>query len=190
MSLSFASSALSVIALLCCVYFLHANRKSLAKFKDAKTSSKAKDVLPKIERKPLYHMTMNLRPSGGKPWINTGEGWLEEHIARRKILDDTKNSVIRCLPGSELACEEVMVLVVEDLVAREPRRFRRYNDSKVDRIEIVGTGETFIIASPFGRLRPLEIATRLAMEDFNILKIGNDGQHRLYVKKNRTKDYS
>ena len=69
--------------------------------------------------------------------------------------------------------------VVEDLVAREPERFRRYYDCQVDRIEIIETGETFIIASPFGRLRPLEIAARLAMEDFNILKMGNEGQHRL-----------
>ena len=131
---------------------------------------------------------MGLRPSRGKPWINTDEEWLVEHKARRTILDEPKNSVIRCLPGSELACEEVMMLVVEDLVAQQPKIFRRYNDSDVDRIEILETGETFIIASPFGRLRPLEIAARLAMEDFNILKVGDDGQHRLYVLIPRIKD--
>ena len=189
MVLSYASSALSLFALLCCFYFLRSNKETLTKLKTVKTVLNAKDELRSNDWKPQYNMTMGLRPSRGKRWIDTDEDWLAEHKARRNILDEPKNSVIQCLPGSELACEEVMALVVDDLIIREPKRFRRYTDSQVDRIEIVDTGETFIIASPFGRLRPLEIAARLAMEDFNILEMGKDGQHRLYVIMAKAKDY-
>ena len=180
MSLSYISTALVVFVFLYCIYISRLNKKPLIPYlKEVERLQKSKDEARIGESKPRYHLKMGLRLSRGQPWINLDENWLMEHNARRKILDNPKNVVIRCLPGSELACEEVMMQVVKDLVTREPMKFRRYNDRAVDRVEIVETGETFIIASPFGRLRPLEIAARLAMEDFNILKMGSDGQHRL-----------
>lgn len=127
-----------------------------------------------------YHMNMDLRKSNLDEWLDVDENYAVLHNIRSKLLDDEKSQVIQCLPGSEAACAEVLDLVVEFLIQNFPEKFKpHFSFSQVEAVEVIATNEIFRVKAPFTRLQPLEIAARLAMEDFNILIQREDNIHIL-----------
>lgn len=125
-------------------------------------------------------MTMGLRRSDLGRWLEIDDQYLIKHNIRSAILDNHKCQVLQCRPGSEAACVEVLDLVVDFLTLTYPAQFRDQSSSTGrDLIEVVATGEVFKVRAPFDGLDPLEIAARLAMEDFNILIKGKDNVHTL-----------
>lgn len=46
-------------------------------------------------------------------------------------------------------------------------------------MEIIRTGEIFKVGAPFYTMEPLEIAARLAMEDFSVLMTNGEGKNIL-----------
>lgn len=133
-----------------------------------------------FETSGKYHMTMGLRRSDLGRWLEIDDQYLTEHNIRSTLLDNHKSQVLQCRPGSEAACTEVLDLVVDFLTRTYPAQFR-HQSSLVggDLVEVVATGEVFRVTAPFDGLDPLEIAARLAMEDFNILIKGKDNVHTL-----------
>lgn len=127
---------------------------------------------PTTQAKP-YHMTMGLKRLDMENWLTVDAEYTKEHQLRTDLLDKSLPSVFQCLSGSEVACLEVLQLVVDFLTSRYPEMFvlegsNIYNNA---------TGETFSLVDV---TNPLEIAARLAMEDFNILtKDESDGQFHL-----------
>ena len=125
-------------------------------------------------------MNMDLRKSNLDEWLVVDEKYAVLHSIRSKLLDDENCRVIQCLPGSEAACAEVLDLVVEFLIQKFPEKFKaHFSFSEIKAVEIIATNEIFRVKAPFNRLQPLEIAARLAMEDFNILIQREDNIHIL-----------
>ncbi|MCJ1461413.1 hypothetical protein MMC07_000010 [Pseudocyphellaria aurata] len=127
-----------------------------------------------------YHMTMGLQRSVLGHWLAVDDQYRIEHHMRSTLLDHRKSQVLQCRPGSEVACKEVLDLVVDYLTRTYPTQFRHQACATGgDLVEVVATGEVFRINAPFDGLAPLEVAARLAMEDFNILIKGEDNVHYL-----------
>lgn len=127
-----------------------------------------------------YHMTMDLRRADLGRWLEIDDQYHVVHNIRSTLLDHHRSQVLQCRPGSEAACTEVLELVVDFLTRTYPAQFRRQSSSAgSDLVEIVATGEVFRVSAPFDGFDPLEIAARLAVEDFNILIKGQDNVHTL-----------
>jgi len=130
-----------------------------------------------------YHMTMGLRRLDEENWLTVDKKYMTEHGVRRQILANNKHKVLRCLPGSEDACVEVLGLIVEYLTDKYPAMYKiNKRDDGTETIRNTETEEEFSLKEPFNGMAPLEIAARLVSEDINILKKGADGgAHHLYV---------
>lgn len=127
-----------------------------------------------------YHMTMGIQRSDLGRWLEIDDQYLIEHNIRSTLLDHHKPRVLQCRPGSEAACIEVLELVVDFLTRTYPAQFRHQSSSAGgDLVEVIATGEVFRVSAPFDGLDPLEIAARLAMEDFSVLIRGKDNMHIL-----------
>jgi hypothetical protein len=103
-------------------------------------------------------------------WLEL-ENTYKERIAQRKALfAEHGSSVLGALPGSELACKELMEMVLQFLCARYPQYFT-LTDNRILKNGILGT-EQDIRAKP-----PLEILMDNVPEDFGIMlrddKTGN-----------------
>ena len=123
---------------------------------------------------------MGIRKSQKDCWLTINDNYLTEHNIKATLLQTRGTKLLQCSSGSEVACKEALEVVVNYLTSTYPELFRLREEQALGRyIEIVETGELFDINTPFERMGPLEIAARLAMEDFNILIRDNDGQHVL-----------
>ncbi|TGJ83600.1 hypothetical protein E0Z10_g5165 [Xylaria hypoxylon] len=76
-----------------------------------------------------YHQTMSLTKLEPDWWIEL-ESTYKERIAQRKDLYAKHGSaVLQWLPGSELACKELMEMVIQFVCARYPKYFTLSEDS-------------------------------------------------------------
>lgn len=125
-------------------------------------------------------MTMGLRKGDTETWLNIDDEYLEEHKVRLGLMKGEKGGVVRCLPGSEEACEEALELIAAYLTQHYPDSFKRFvSQSDGECIKVVSTGEIYNVRPPYKEMVPLEVAATLAMEDFNILTKHAEGQHVL-----------
>ena len=123
---------------------------------------------------------MRLRKAQKDCWLTVNDNYLTEHKIKATLLQTRRTKLLQCPAGSEAACEEALEVVVKYLTSTYRELFRLRERQATGRyIEIVKTGELFKISAPFEKMAPLEIAARLAMEDFNILISDNNGQHVL-----------
>lgn len=127
-----------------------------------------------------YRLTMGLRSARMKRWLAFDENYVPEHGIKQGIMEKEQGNVLGALPESQDACEEAMDAVVEDLTSNYPESFERYKTSAADEfVQIVETGETVQIHGPGRTMSPLRIASFLAMEDFNIIRKDDRGEHVL-----------
>ena len=125
-------------------------------------------------------MTMGLRTGDTQTWLNIDINYLEEHKVRLGLMNSEKGGVVRCLPGSEDACEEALKLIAGYLTQHYPELFKRFkSESSEEYVKLVSTGEIYGVRPPYKEKMPLEVAAALAMEDFNILTRNSEGQHVL-----------
>ena len=136
---------------------------------------------PKAEPpKKVYPATMGFCRSDPATWLVIDDQYFEQHNIRTKLLECTKPMVLQCRPSSEAACVEALGLVADFLIKKHPDEFRRCRISpELDSVEIVRTGEIFKVGAPFYTMEPLEIAARLAIEDFSIFMLNSEGKHVL-----------
>jgi hypothetical protein len=133
--------------------------------------------LPSLKDLHQSRLSMRLRALDSNHWLTMGPNYVIFHEARSQLLHDHREQVMQYqnVPRVHLACEEVRELVVEFLTSKYPMFFRR--DERYVYNEI--TSEQFDLG-PYSQTHPLEVATRLAMEDFNVVMMDDgDEEHRL-----------
>jgi hypothetical protein len=131
--------------------------------------------MPLLKTGMSQKMTMGLKRLDKTNWLHIDHHYQEEHTIRARNLDNHKSAVLQCLPGSEAACHELLDHVTSFLAERYPQSFTISQDGK----NIINhlTNETFLLGA--ANPEPLETATRLAMEDFNVLVKDEEGSYRL-----------
>lgn len=132
-------------------------------------------VMPPLQRlsSKTVQMNMGLKRLDKSNWLTIDSHYHLEHIIRASNLNQYKPSVLQCLPGSELACAEVLDRVSAFLAFRYPKDFSISNGKITNHLtrEVYPLGEANKI--------PLETVARLAMEDFNILMKDDEGVYTL-----------
>ncbi|PYH48745.1 heme-dependent oxidative N-demethylase family protein [Aspergillus saccharolyticus JOP 1030-1] len=114
-----------------------------------------------------YHQTMSLTKMESDWWIEL-ENTYRARIAQRQALYAQHGSnVLGSLPGSELACKELMEMVLQFVAARYPQYFQLQKlaggKGHVFHNRILGT------AQDVGSRHPLEILIENIPEDFGIM---------------------
>ncbi|EAS31223.3 uncharacterized protein CIMG_06702 [Coccidioides immitis RS] len=95
-----------------------------------------------------YHQTMSLTKMEPDWWLEL-ENTYKSRVAHRKILHAKHGkSVLDKLPGSELACKELMEMVIQFLCARYPRYFSLSEDKRYFTNGILDTVEDLHTKDP------------------------------------------
>jgi hypothetical protein len=127
---------------------------------------------------PPQYMQMGLRKAD---WLAVNGDYKEFHAARVRLLEEKPEEVLQVNAKAEQACEGLMHEVVNFLVRAYPQCFEVLECGRGKIVVNKMTDERFDLQRPWS-VHPLEVCTRLAMEDFNILmKSGLTGQHYLCV---------
>jgi hypothetical protein len=135
-------------------------------------------ILPALQPKGSSPTSMGLKRLESANWLTMDDNYSPEHTLRNSLLTTNYPQVVQCLEGSEEACHEVLELVTEFLSTRYPQQFTTSDTPLGPIIHNHLTNESFQIGSDCKT--PLETASRLAMEDFNILiKNPDTGDHHL-----------
>ncbi|KAJ5586287.1 hypothetical protein N7450_006074 [Penicillium hetheringtonii] len=109
-----------------------------------------------------YHQTMSLTKLETDWWIEL-ESTYKSRIAQRKdLFAKNGKAVLDALPGSELACKELMEMVLQYICARYPQHFTLI-DKRILKNRILNT-EQDIRSKP-----PLEILLDNVPEDFALM---------------------
>ncbi|MCJ1249105.1 hypothetical protein MMC30_006328 [Trapelia coarctata] len=123
---------------------------------------------------------MGLRKSPTDTWLSIDEQYLAEHKIKASLLEHKKDRLLNSSDCSQAACEEALEVIVEYLTETYPKSFKQYDHrTSGPCVEVIETGEIFGTKAPFVDMSPLEIAARLAMEDFNILIKDDNDEHIL-----------
>ncbi|PBP20679.1 hypothetical protein BUE80_DR008585 [Diplocarpon rosae] len=122
---------------------------------------------PPLKEKTSTRMAMGLKRLDESNWLTLDSAYLPEHSLRRQLLSTAKANVVQCLPGSEAACMEVLQTVASFLSSRFPQHFAIISAPSGPEIINHLTDEVYSIGPSCPN--PLEVAAKLAMEDFNIL---------------------
>ena len=97
-------------------------------------------------------------------WIELENTYIERIQQRKELFAQHGKDVLNALPGSELACKELMEMVVQFLCARYPHYFSLSSDKKVLQNGILGT-ETHL-----DQIHPLHVLLENVPEDFAIMQ--------------------
>lgn len=122
---------------------------------------------PPLKERTSTKMAMGLKRLDIDNWLTLDQNYLPEHEMRCNLLKNKKANVIECLEGSEEACYEVLEIVSCFMSSRFPQHFTMTHEFGEPAIYNRLTDETFLVGRKCPN--PLEVAARLAMEDFNIL---------------------
>ncbi|KAL4788641.1 hypothetical protein BJX76DRAFT_344767 [Aspergillus varians] len=118
----------------------------------------------------VYHQTMSLTKLEPDWWLELENTYRKRIAQRKELFAKHGNSVLGSLPGSELACKELMEMALQFLCARYPQYFS-LTDKRILKNRILGT-EQDVTSKP-----PLEIIMDNVPEDFGIMlrddKTGN-----------------
>ncbi|CAM1501468.1 Fc.00g034520.m01.CDS01 [Cosmosporella sp. VM-42] len=108
-----------------------------------------------------YHQTMSLTKLDPDYWLELESTYRERIQQRQDLFAKHGQDVLNALPGSELACKELMEMAVQFLCARYPTQFQLTGNTLVNRIlntqEDVGNGD------------PLKVLLNNVPEDFGIM---------------------
>ncbi|KJK74589.1 hypothetical protein H634G_10118 [Metarhizium anisopliae BRIP 53293] len=74
-----------------------------------------------------YNQTMAIQKMEPDYWIELESTYEEQIRLRKSIVEKHKTDVMQAIPGSELACRELMEMVIQFLCARYPRQFMLVN---------------------------------------------------------------
>ncbi|PKY06341.1 hypothetical protein P168DRAFT_339547 [Aspergillus campestris IBT 28561] len=109
-----------------------------------------------------YHQTMSLTKLETDWWIELENTYKSRIAQRNDLYAKYGSAVVGYLPGSELACKELMEMVLQFVCARYPKYFS-LEDNRIFHNRILGT-EQDVRSS-----HPLEILIQNIPEDFAIM---------------------
>ncbi|KAL4980482.1 hypothetical protein BDW66DRAFT_55807 [Aspergillus desertorum] len=117
-----------------------------------------------------YHQTMSLTKMETDWWLELENTYKERIVQRKALFATHAGGVLDALPGSELACKELMEMVLQFYCARYPQHFSLV-EKRIFKNKILRT-EQDVSSKP-----PLEILMDNVPEDFGIMmrddKTGN-----------------
>jgi hypothetical protein len=96
-------------------------------------------------------------------WLELENTYEERIKQRRALFVEHGDAVLQALPGSELACKELMEMVLQFLCARYPQYFTLINENKVFRNGISKTETDLTTTSP------LHVLLNNVPEDFALM---------------------
>ncbi|KAF9891198.1 hypothetical protein FE257_004762 [Aspergillus nanangensis] len=109
-----------------------------------------------------YHQTMSLTKLETDWWIELENTYKDRIAQRRQLYAKHGSAVLGYLPGSELACKELMEMVIQFLCARYPQYFSLV-DQRVLHNRILGTEQDV------RSIHPLEVLLNNVPEDFALM---------------------
>lgn len=115
-----------------------------------------------------YHQTMSLTKLEPDWWIELEDTYRDRIAQRKSLYIQHGEAVLQWLPGSELACKELMEMVLQFLCARYPHYFRVYpsgDDSSKTILENKILGTTQVIQDK----HPLLVLLDNVPEDFALM---------------------
>ncbi|PGH07168.1 hypothetical protein GX51_01955 [Blastomyces parvus] len=127
--------------------------------------------IEQIKGKVKYRTNMGLKRLDQHNWLTIDKNYIEQHKLRDALFRTQRSKVLQCLPEARHACEELLNEVATYLCSRYPTVFEMDKDA----VRITKTGEVFCLRNPTNDIEPLEVAARLAMEDFSIV-LENDSE--------------
>ncbi|GKT41004.1 uncharacterized protein ColSpa_01185 [Colletotrichum spaethianum] len=101
-----------------------------------------------------YHQTMYF-------WIELENTYRNRIVERQELYAKNGEGVLAALPGSELACKELMEMVIQFICARYPNQFKRDGTILVN--NILGT------TTDLSKTEPLVVLLNNVPEDFGIM---------------------
>ncbi|KAK7526727.1 uncharacterized protein IWZ02DRAFT_468053 [Phyllosticta citriasiana] len=110
-----------------------------------------------------YHQTMSLSKLDNDFWLELEDTYAERIKQRQEIYARVGKRVLDCLPGGELACKEVMEMVLEFLVHRYPQYFW------LDKKNMVFYNGILKTKADLKKEKPLEVLMNNVPEDFAIV---------------------
>ncbi|KAF7563664.1 hypothetical protein G7046_g459 [Stylonectria norvegica] len=107
-----------------------------------------------------YHQTMSFKKMEADYWIELESTYRERIAQRQALYAQHGKDVLQALPGSELACKELMEMVLQFLCARYPQHFEINDYVLVN--HILGTKQRL------SEIKPLRVLLDNVPEDFAI----------------------
>lgn len=96
-------------------------------------------------------------------WLELENTYKERIDQRSKLLKEHGEGVLQALPGSELACKELMEMVIQFLCARYPQYFRLDEEKMTFHNAILET------KTDLKQTSPLHVISQNIPEDFGIM---------------------
>ncbi|KIX92903.1 uncharacterized protein Z520_11379 [Fonsecaea multimorphosa CBS 102226] len=110
-----------------------------------------------------YHQTMSLTKLEPDWWLELENTYVTRIAQRKKLYAEHGEAVLQWLPGSELACKELMEMALQFLCARYPQYFSLGSDKKTFENKILGTKQDV------SAKHPLLVLLDNVPEDFAIM---------------------
>lgn len=110
-----------------------------------------------------YHQTMSLTKLETNWWLELEANYIDRIAQRKSLYAEHGPSVLQWLPGSELACKELMEMAMQFLCARYPQYFSLSKDKKTFNNNLLG------LKSNIREKHPLLIMLDHVPEDFAIM---------------------
>ncbi|TLS26124.1 hypothetical protein PpBr36_04783 [Pyricularia pennisetigena] len=133
-----------------------------------------------------YHQTMSLMKLEPDYWIELEQNYHASMAARQELLSQHRDLIMYYEPGSELACRELMEMVVRFLCKRYPQYFRLEEEDEEEGDETILVNEllgtrTVVVPSSSSpppaappSQHPLEILAATVPEDFALMLRNED----------------
>lgn len=121
-----------------------------------------------------YHQTMSVFRLDINHWLDMDKFYINYLEQKQKIFDEHGTDHFDYLPESEDACEELLETVVDHMLTRYPNLFKKTENG----IHNLITDEKLDLSKPL-KDHPLSYISKLAKEDFYVVKQRDDGLHYL-----------
>ncbi|KAI5455994.1 hypothetical protein BGZ63DRAFT_435939 [Mariannaea sp. PMI_226] len=107
-----------------------------------------------------YHQTMSFKKMEPDFWLELENTYPQRIAERQALYKENGSRVLQCLPGSELACKELMEMCLQFLCARYPNHFQISGYTFINKILNTKTD--------LGKTEPLLVLLNNVPEDFAI----------------------
>ena len=107
---------------------------------------------------------MGIRNLNPEEWFQIGEDYSEQIQERRRLLETRHDEVFQALPGSEVACQEIMTTLADHLPQHHPTHFKRQDHQLIT----MENQESWDLQNPVKH--PLECAGLWVQEDLCVME--------------------
>lgn len=135
----------------------------------------------KIRGFEKHRIRMSLKKMDHVNWLTVDKNYTALHKIRKVLFSTQKQKKIQCLPEARDACQEALHEVSKFLCKRYPAMFEMDDAGKIIRNK--ENKEEFHLDGWNDSMPPLEIAARLAMDDFTIILKNDEGMHYMWVSR-------